>query len=239
MFEGAAGESRSSSFGAEAVGRLRAALEQSGHPMLIADDERRWVTGNEAACGLLGIVRDEIPWRKMDDFTPPSERARLAEQWEAFLTGGVIDVHCQLCVPDRGAVSVEFRATANVLPARHLTVFIPSADAFTEQPGSARAPAAWSPIAAESNGRSRLTERQCEVMTLVASGLESGDIAERLVLSLETVKSHVQNAMLKLDSRTRAHAVAVALMTGQIPWDSCLWTTSNAHPPFELARPVD
>jgi PAS domain-containing protein len=45
--------------------------------MLIADDQRRWVTGNGAACDLLGIAREEIPWRTMDEFTPPSERKRL------------------------------------------------------------------------------------------------------------------------------------------------------------------
>lgn len=56
-------------------------------------------------------------------------------------------------------------------------------------------------------------------MTLVASGLQSGEMAERLFLSPETVKSHVQNAMGKLGSRTRAHAVAIALVTGQISWE--------------------
>jgi DNA-binding CsgD family transcriptional regulator len=61
-----------------------------------------------------------------------------------------------------------------------------------------------------------LTQREREVMTLVASGLRSGDIAERLVLSPETIKSHVRNAMTKLGARTRAHAVAIALATGQI-----------------------
>jgi len=62
-----------SRFGPEAVIRLRA-FERSQHPMLIADDRRRWVTGNAAACHLLRVAREEIPWRTMDDFTPPGER---------------------------------------------------------------------------------------------------------------------------------------------------------------------
>lgn len=204
----------------QAAVRLRAAFDRSRHPMLIADDQRRWVTGNAAACDLLGIPREEIPWRTIDDFTPPNERKRLAEQWTAFLASGGAEGWYQLYVPDRGPVPVEFSATANVLPARHLSVFIPSDEVSAERSKSALArEATWAPVAAEGGGRLQLTEREREVMTLVASGLQSGDIAERLFLSPETVKSHVHNALGKLGAHTRAHAVAIALVTGQITWE--------------------
>jgi DNA-binding CsgD family transcriptional regulator len=183
--------------------------------MLIADDQRRWVTGNAAACDLLGIAREEIPWRTMDDFTPPSERNRLDEHRAAFLASGGAEGWYQLYIPDRGEVPVEFSATANVLPARHLSVFIPHDEASAEHSKSA----GWAPVAIEGSGRLQLTEREREVMTLVASGLQSGDIAERLFLSPETVKSHVHNALAKLGAHTRAHAVAIALVTGQITWE--------------------
>jgi DNA-binding CsgD family transcriptional regulator len=206
--------------GSQAAARLRTALERSRHPMLIADDQRRWVTGNVAACELLGIAREEIPWRTMDEFTPPNERKRLEEQWAAFLASGGAEGWYQLYVPDRGPVPVEFSATANVLPARHLSVFIPSEEASAEQAKSALArEATWAPVVPEGGGRLQLTEREREVMTMVASGLQSGDIAERLFLSPETVKSHVHNALGKLGAHTRAHAVAIALVTGQITWE--------------------
>lgn len=206
--------------GPHAAMRLRTALERSRHPMLIADDQRRWVTGNAAACDLLGIAREEIPWRTMDDFTAPSERKRLEDQWGAFLANGGAEGWYQLYVPDRGPVPVEFSATANVLPARHLSVFIPPDEASAPQDKSALArEAAWTPVAVEGSGRLQLSEREREVMTLVASGLQSADIAERLFLSPETVKSHVHNALGKLGARTRAHAVAIALVTGQITWE--------------------
>ena len=209
-----------SKFGSQAVLRLRAAFERSRHPMLIADDQRRWVTGNVAACDLLGIAREEVPWRKMDDFTPPSERRRLEEQWEAFLTNGAAEGWYRLYVPDRGPMPLEFSAIANVLPARHLSVFIPPDKASAEEAeGILAREAAWAPVVAERSGRSELTEREREVMTLVASGLQTGDIAERLFLAPETVKSHVQNAMGKLGAHTRAHAVAIALTRAQIVWD--------------------
>jgi DNA-binding CsgD family transcriptional regulator len=204
----------------QAAARLRTAFERSRHPMLIADDQRRWVTGNAAACDLLGVAREEIPWRTMDDFTPPGERKRLEEQWAAFLASGGAEGWYQLYVPDRGPVPVEFSATANVLPARHLSVFIPPDELSTEPAKGALAnEATWAPVVAEKDGRLQLTEREREVMTLVASGLQSGVIAERLFLSPETVKSHVHNALGKLGAHTRAHAVAIALVTGQISWE--------------------
>ncbi len=183
--------------------------------MLIADDQRRWVTGNAAACELLGIPREEIPWRTMDDFTAPNERRRLEEQWGAFLASGGAEGWYQLYVPERGPVPVEFSATANVLPERHLSVFIPPEGPSPPLPTEA----SWAPVVVEGSGRLKLTDREREVMTLVASGLQSGEIAERLFLSPETVKSHVHNALGKLGAHTRAHAVAIALVTGQITWE--------------------
>lgn len=198
------------------------AFDRSQHPILIVDDQRRWVTGNVAACDLLGISPEEIPWHTLDEFTPPEARAGLEEQWKAFLADGAAEGWYQLHVPTRGLVPVEFSATANVLPGRHLSVFIPPEALSTEQVRSALAPnEPWGSVPADHNGgRLRLTDRECEVMTLVASGLQSGDIADRLFLSPETIKSHVHNAMGKLGAHTRAHAVAIAMVTGQIAWDA-------------------
>jgi DNA-binding CsgD family transcriptional regulator len=198
--------------------------------MLIADDQRRWVTGNAAACDLLGIAREEVPWRTMDDFTPPSERRRLEEQWGAFLITGAAEGSYQLYVEDQ-SVPVEFSATANVLPARHLSVFIRPDESSAEQSKSTSpAESQWAPVAAGTSGRAQLTEREREVITLVASGLQGSEMAERLVLSPETIKSHVHNAMVKLGSHTRAHAVAIALVTGQITWALSDLSTSPLEP---------
>jgi PAS domain S-box-containing protein len=210
-----------SKFGPEAVVRLRTAFERSKHPMLIADDQRRWVTANTAACELLGIARDEVPWHTIDEFTPQSDRQWLEEQWRAFLANGAAEGLYQLYVPERGAITVEFSATANVLPARHLSVLIPPDEFSVEQVKSALArKEPWTSSREESSGRQQLTDREREIMTLVASGLQGGDIAERLFLSPETIKSHVHNAMGKLGAHTRAHAVAIALVTGQITWEA-------------------
>ena len=206
--------------GQDAVARLRAAFQLSRNPMLLADDHRQWVAGNAAACELLGIDRDELPWRSMDDFTPSTERQRLGKRWREFLAAGTAEGWYRLSVPNREPIQVEFSATANVLSARHLLVIVSPDEAFTEDADSVPARGAvWTPVPAERAGRLKLTNREREIMTLVAAGLQSAAIAERLFLSPETIKSHVHNALGKLGAHTRAHAVAIALVTGQIAWE--------------------
>jgi DNA-binding CsgD family transcriptional regulator len=200
--------------------------------MLMADDERRWVTANDAACELLGIGREEISWRTIDDVTPASGRRRLIHQWRAFLGSGAAEGWYQLQTPDRGPVPVEFSAIANVVTGRHLMVFTTPDDASVAQgqAGAARE-ADWTPVAAEGIRPVRLTKRESEVMTLIAAGGHSDDIATHLFLSTETIKTHAQNAMVKLGAHTRAHAVAIALMTGKIIWPVYDSSPSVEEPP--------
>jgi NarL family two-component system response regulator LiaR len=58
--------------------------------------------------------------------------------------------------------------------------------------------------------KSPLTAREWEVVDLLYEGLTTDQIARALVLSTETVRSHVKNIMRKLDARTREEAVAAA-----------------------------
>jgi DNA-binding NarL/FixJ family response regulator len=60
----------------------------------------------------------------------------------------------------------------------------------------------------------RLTERETEVLRLVAKGLSYKQIAERLVLSHRTVQNHVQNTLQKLQLHNRAELVRYAIESG-------------------------
>jgi DNA-binding NarL/FixJ family response regulator len=59
-----------------------------------------------------------------------------------------------------------------------------------------------------------LTEREREVMTLVAAGLSNDEIAARLVLSPATAKTHVSRIMTKTGVRDRAQLVILAYESG-------------------------
>ena len=63
---------------------------------------------------------------------------------------------------------------------------------------------------------SALSKREREVFRLLADGLSGEEIAERLYLSPETVRTHVRNGMTKLGARTRTQAVVAAISRGEI-----------------------
>jgi DNA-binding NarL/FixJ family response regulator len=70
------------------------------------------------------------------------------------------------------------------------------------------------PVAA--GGLEELTDREREVVALVAEGLSNDEIAERLVVSPATAKTHVSRAMGKLRARDRAQLVVLAYETGLV-----------------------
>jgi DNA-binding CsgD family transcriptional regulator len=65
-------------------------------------------------------------------------------------------------------------------------------------------------------GAPRLTARQREVFSLLAQGLNAWEIADRLAISPDTVRTHIRNGLVKLGAKTRTQAVAIALTAGDI-----------------------
>lgn len=61
-----------------------------------------------------------------------------------------------------------------------------------------------------------LSVREREVLGHLAEGRSIEEIAAELVLSTETIRTHVRNAMGKLGTRTRAHAIVVAVRRGEL-----------------------
>jgi DNA-binding NarL/FixJ family response regulator len=85
---------------------------------------------------------------------------------------------------------------------------------FADRPGRAgRSGLGAAPFAVD---LSRLTEREREVMALAGAGLSNDEIAERLVVSPATARTHVSRAMVKLGARDRAQLVVFAYESGLV-----------------------
>ncbi|MFC9842895.1 response regulator [Streptomyces sp. NPDC060223] len=72
------------------------------------------------------------------------------------------------------------------------------------------------PLPVPSGELAKLTDREREIVALVAEGLPNEAIADHLVISRQTVRTHVHRAMAKLGVRDRAQLVVIAYQTGLV-----------------------
>ena len=105
--------------------------------------------------------------------------------------------------PDRLVEAIRAVAEGDVLLAPSITRRL--VERYAGGPGSAEPP-----------GLDELTAREREVLVLIARGLSNTEIAEALVVSMPTVKTHVGRVFLKLGLRDRAQAVIVAYEAGLV-----------------------
>jgi DNA-binding CsgD family transcriptional regulator len=174
-------------------------FDRSRRPMMVSDDDRRYVDVNPAACELLDLTRAEILARRIDDFASAERRKALPSAWRELLRVGENAGVFEFALPTGLRVRAAYSSVAHVGPRRHLTILLSASVVDSGAPE-----------------RRRLSPREVEVLRLLADGSDGPQVAAALVLSPATVRTHVNNAMRKLDARTRAHAVAVALRDGLI-----------------------
>jgi DNA-binding NarL/FixJ family response regulator len=107
--------------------------------------------------------------------------------------------------PGLGTIGMLTRATAFVTVAM-------LADRRRKGPDQARIPGAHDGPRAWQSGvpvlADLLTEREVEVLEMMAQGATNAEIADRLVIAPSTVQSHVKNILRKLEVKNRTHAVA-------------------------------
>lgn len=182
----------------------RTVFAGSLHAMLIADDDRVYLDCNPAAESLFDCARDQIVGSRIEDFTAVELRGQVPAAWEAFLKAGTAEGTWELVAPSGKRIEVEYSATANVTPGRHLSIFMQ----VTESLGI--------PSASGTDPRKPLSPREREILTRIALGATGEQIAAELFISPETVRTHLRNILQKLGAQTRPHAVALGLQHGEI-----------------------
>jgi formate hydrogenlyase transcriptional activator len=101
---------------------FRAIVFHPATPILLADNDRHSRDASVGASKLLGLPREKIIGRSLDDFAEPSFKPVISERWRAFLQEGEQKGTLQLVGPNGGPRDVEYLAKGNVLPVRHLLV---------------------------------------------------------------------------------------------------------------------
>lgn len=180
---------------------------RSASAMLLVDDDRVYVNANQAACEMLSVDREEIIGKRIDDFTDPDLLDQVPALFKGFLDAGSLSGNFTMLDGKGGPVECSYSASANVIPGLHLSIMIPMEEADPELDISEEG---------NHNHPNSLTEREREVLTMLALGETNSTIAEQLHLSPETVRSHTRSARLRLGARSRSHAIALALQSGQL-----------------------
>jgi PAS domain S-box-containing protein len=176
-------------------------FDRSSNPVVLLDEERRIVDVNDAAALLLRTTRDALVSSSMAESIKPSERAEAQEQWEDFLKSGEYAGTRELIRADGSQERVTFAASLAKVGERRLAVYVITT---SQEPTECL----------DESPELPLTDREREIVTLIALGRETPEIAAELHISAETVRSHVRNAMGKLGAHTRAQLVATALCAG-------------------------
>jgi PAS domain S-box-containing protein len=179
---------------------FKIAFDAAPDPMALLDDDARIVHANRATAALLGLPAEELRGQRIDRFAPPEFHKQFRDFWEDFKREGQASGLGGLLDADGRRRLLEFRASSNYVNGRHLVI------GRRRDTGPRRADGATGV----------LTPRQREVLSMLAFGLNGPEAAQRLFVSPATVRTHVQNAMHALGAKTRAQAVAEALLRGEL-----------------------
>lgn len=185
---------------------LKRVFERSLVPMVLLDDERRYIDANAAACAALSTSVAELRQARLDDLTPRFYVRTLEDNWARLMETG--SVSWPFDDADQNYMGVTTYGLANVLPGTHLLAFAPFGWPAEGELGTLEQ--------AELEPAPPLTPREIEVLTLASEGHSAAMIARELVLSPATVRTHFENIYAKLDVRDRAAAVARAMRLGLI-----------------------
>ncbi len=187
-------------------GLFTAAFKQSKNAMLLADGTRTIVDVNGAHVKLSGYDRSTLVGRHVYEFVvgPPAS----PEEWRKQLVDGRSTGETELRCADGAKVAVQWAATTEVVTGSYLVLFVALATSRWGVRFRRSEPPKPEP--------GTLSAREMEIVRLVAFGSTGPEIADELQISHNTVRTHLRNAMSKLDARSRAHLVAKTIGDGLV-----------------------
>jgi PAS domain S-box-containing protein len=189
---------------------FRLVFERSSNAIVLLDGERRIVDVNDAAASLWRAGPHDLIGSSISEHIAPSDGSLEAREWQAFMRTGECSGARDLVRADGSEVRVDVAVRAAIVDGRSLAVCVATTDEQHPPP----------PLRA--NSELALTNREREVVTLIALGHETDEIAAELHISSETVRTHVRNAMSKVGAHTRAQLVAIALCGDRMLHQDCV-----------------
>jgi PAS domain S-box-containing protein len=173
-------------------------------------------TWNSRAETLYGWPRDEAIGRHVAELTVPPESRRTADNILAELQRGRPWQGSFRLQRKDGSIFTAFVKDSPIMDDGRL-IGVVGVSIEISDPELANAVRAVVQIRRSDGRRPRtLSPREREVLGLLARGLTGEQIAERLVLSPETIRTHIRNAREKLGASTRVEAVTMALLAREI-----------------------
>jgi PAS domain S-box-containing protein len=178
----------------------RELFDRSDVPMTLIALDRTLIESNQAMADLVGRPRESFRGADSRSYVAPEERADADAAWAELLDSGQMIGRRRIVALNGANFEFDYSAVTVDLPGHGRAVLIVTIDARGEDEELP-----------ETEASAALTPREHEVVKLVALGCTGTEIAERLGLSPETVRTHVRHAMAKTGARTRAQLVAVAV----------------------------
>ena len=192
-------------------------LDQVGLAVIATDADGVVTTWNARAESLYGWTRDEAVGRHITSLTVPEDGLRTAEQIMAAIQRGESWEGAFRVRRKDGSVLTTFVKDSPILGKGGQLIGIVGVSIEIGDPALSEAVRTLVGDGVRAARRTRsLSPREREVLALLARGLTGEQIAERLVLSPETVRTHIRNAREKLGASTRVEAVTMALLGREI-----------------------
>ena len=193
-------------------------LDQVDLAVIATDADGVVTTWNGRAESLYGWTREEAIGRHVSELTVPEQSRQIAEQIMAAIQRGESWQGVFQVRRKDGSLLTAYVKDSPILDDHDRLIGIVGVSIEIGDP--ALAAAVRSNITSSNNHSGRrtrtLSPREREVLALLARGLTGEQIAERLVLSPETVRTHIRNAREKLGASTRVEAVTMALLAREI-----------------------